>query len=345
MGLNKVLELDVALTFRQQNLVRQLEPYLADCNLYLVSRRPRTYIDPASVRISRRGKLTGRYVTLHGSRQRSSRFRFPFLLGGARHLRWRTGQPRDYFQIYDDRTAQSVFHGDPWGLIFLGASSSSQLAEHEVIYVGRATGTKRNRTSLDRIKSHETIQKIYADHFGTDYDIFITVVRVNGSSSTYDLSTLADFGMARHATELFVRSMSSSRDIYVEMIHLAEAALIAYFKPLYNRQHKNNFPHKSTKVSDLLIRYSYTNLSMLLSHNATGIRFWSGTCLPKPVHSTIFTLPEAKEVSREEFAESAGRTREQAAKSLRYVERLAYKASLTCALLPADLPSRLPDTE
>lgn len=160
MGLEKFLGCEVALTFRQQNLAAQHGHLLADCNLYVVTRRPRTYISPGSVRISRHGQLVGKVTIDDFNKRLRQRFRLPFRLTGEGRLIWRDDMPRDYYQIIDDKTGRLILHGDPWSLAFLGSGFSPKLAGHEVIYIGRS-----ERNSLDCIIDHQKIQSIYAEHF------------------------------------------------------------------------------------------------------------------------------------------------------------------------------------
>lgn len=122
----------------------------------------------------------------HDGKRRRRRFRFPFILKGRSHLGWRPDLPRYYYQIID-ADGNLAFHGDPWSLVFLSSHMSSDLAAHEVIYVGRSTGVKHERNSFNRIAAHDKIQKIYADHFGRDYDIFISVLRIRDSSTVASL--------------------------------------------------------------------------------------------------------------------------------------------------------------
>lgn len=341
MGLNKTLDCEVVLTFRQQNLAAQYEPLLADCNLYVVTRRPRTYITPGSVRISRRGLLTGRVAIEHFNKYSQRRFKMPFLLEGDSRLIWREDMPRDYYQIIEKKSSRLMYHGDPWSLAFLASGLSAELAMQEVIYVGQSVGTKRERRSLDRIVAHKTIQKIYADHSGQDYDIFINPLRISGSSSTFELSAQADFSMSKYVAELTARSFNSDRSIYAESVNLCEAALISYFRPEYNQQHKYHFPHKTTKISELLTRYRYSNLTVLLADGGTGIQLWSTGRKPNRFHHACYRLPRPADLTVEEFDDSATRTENSQESIMARLAELANMATATLAFIPVDTPDRI----
>jgi len=341
MGLGKFFECEVALTFRQQNLAAQYGPLVADCNLYVVTRRPRTYITPGSVPISRCGKLVGKVTIDYPGKRLCQRFRLPFRLAGEGRLVWCDDMPRDYYQIIDDKTGRLILHGDPWGLAFLGSEFSPQLAAHEVIYIGRSVGAKRERNSLDRIIAHDKIQSIYADHSSQCCDIFISVLRISGSSSVFELATPADFSMSRNLPELTGRLFGGDKTIYAEAVSLCEAALIAYFRPEYNTHHKNIFPRKPTKVSDLLTRYRYSNLTVTLDGGGTGIRFWSSGRKLSGFHRADWILPCPDDIPIDEFKASATQMEKSSSKVFSDVNALAHMASVTLAFVPVDMPDRI----
>lgn len=342
MGLEKALHCGVALTFRQQNIVRPFEHMFADCNLYLVTRRPRTYVLPNTVRIRRSGRLTGKFAIDIGGVNRKHRFEFPLRLPDDDKLTWARNLPRDYYQI-TDRSGSAVFHGDPWGLLLLSTGFAPALAEHEVVYVGHSVGNKHERNSLDRVTRHETIQQIYADHFGQDYDIFISMVYIDGSTSMFQLSTTTDFTMSSpHVSELTSRAFRNDRSIYAESVRIAEAALISYFKPEYNTNHKHNFPHKPTKISELLTRYNYTNLTITLDSSDTGITLWSPARNPRYFHHLTFRLTGPRDIPHEDFAKSAQQIEDFIAASLAASsDDLNRLSTVTLACVPTERPNRI----
>lgn len=346
MGLAKTLECEIALTFRQQNLAEQYAALATDCNLYIVSRRPRTYIEEHTVRITRRGWVKGSYIIVKSGNHVRRKFKFPIPVDiPSRYLRWGRDLPKDYFRIIDGRTGDNVLHGDPWSLLHLISGASSKLAAQEVLYVGKSTGRIHERNAFDRIKRHDKVQQIYADNAGADQDVFLSVLRINDSSSVAMLSGSTDFDIVRgNIGELVARSLSTDRKVFVDSVELTEAALIAYFKPRYNRNHKHNFPHKPSKVSELLKKYRYSNLTVALHDNGTGIQFWSNLRSGRRFHAFRCTLPSPKEIENEAFVESADDMDRLLSRPLNYVDKVAHKAVVTLALLPAAAPERfLPD--
>jgi hypothetical protein len=166
-----------------------------------------------------------------------------------------------------------VLHGDPATLAYLVTGCNPELALHEVLYVGKARGSSANRTVIDRILSHETLQRIYADHAGLPYDIFVTAIYVSEASSIGIFSTVEDFDAVsspsspQQIARLLAGFFGPREDKIAEQTDLAEAALIAYFQPSYNKQHLS-FPANKTKIAVDLDERRYTNFEVSV-HDGT----------------------------------------------------------------------------
>ena len=277
MGVAKVIACEAALIFRQQNLARIYKDLSRGCHLYLVSRRPKTYVMPQSVRI-RRGGVRGKLVVEGSSNRTTVLFGAPFSFTAvAEQLKWVGEVTRDYFQIVGKRSGYCYLHGDTWAFALLASGWTQELAEQEVLYVGQAFGKEGERTALDRILSHKTIQRIYADHQSTTFDIFITFLQISEGASLIQLGSLESFASVEHVNVAPLVASSLRPDVgrVREQVALAEAALISYFKPEYNQQHKKAFPGKGSPLALTLDKRGYTNLAVSLSDGETGVRFWS----------------------------------------------------------------------
>jgi hypothetical protein len=117
------------------------------------------------------------------TKRETSRFCAPFLIDSDEKLRWTDGGTTDYYQIVGKGTGERYLEGDTWAFALLSSRCRADLAQQEVLYVGKAFGKKGERTALDRILSHSTIQRIYAEHQSTTYDIFIGFLRVTSAGS------------------------------------------------------------------------------------------------------------------------------------------------------------------
>jgi hypothetical protein len=346
MGIAKIVHFDVALTFRQQNLAKEHELFARECHLYIVSRRPKTYIDPESVRLDP-GGVRGQIVIEASPGKTYRAFEAPFSLVADEELKWDAGTATDYYRIVGATTGERYAHGDTWAFA-LFASYSPDLAAQEVLYVGQAFGKEGERSSLERVLVHKTIQKIYADHQSAGFDIFISFLRLAeggsileiGSSTSAEADKASVIAAERADINSVLKSLISPVDMERERITLSEAALISYFKPSYNIQHKKNFPGRRSSLALNFDAQGYTNLSVSLGDGGSGVQFWSEERRESRYHRFSCFLPSANEGSSGDLAIAAEETE---ARLLSISDRVALDirdSPITLALLTGDLPER-----
>jgi hypothetical protein len=114
----------------------------------------------------------------------------------------------------------------------------------EVLYIGQSYGTGGSRTALDRLGSHSTLQKILSEmSFSEEIrDISLSLweftprlfASFDGISKKYEKNKDED---TAHMKQILREEQQ-----YNQIINITEAALINYFKPVYNDKFKNNFP-------------------------------------------------------------------------------------------------------
>lgn len=284
MAISKILGCDVAATFRprQAALTDTFRALSEGCHLYIVSRRPRTYI--ADARIDRKGRIKGKIVVHRGEARKK---RFSLDLGLSPELEWKSEKPWIYYMISERSSGKPIFHGDTWGLSLLASSYREDLTHHEVLYIGRAFGKSGERTALDRVLRHETLQKIYSDHEHQEYDIFVTMLRVSEAGTWITFSGAGSFeAMERMGPGGFVnRIFRTDEDKLREQVHQAEAALIGYFRPSdYNHQHLD-FLRKKSDLAENIEAEGFTSFRISLEDGSTGLKFWSKTRPPTRMHS------------------------------------------------------------
>ena len=122
--------------------------------------------------------------------------------------------------------------------------------KYKVLYIGQAYGKRGERSAIERLSSHETLQKILIDAQRNypEYEIKIMLLEM-----AYRLG----FGIARPSVQTrksneedtdHIYSVTSNLPQEQQVINISEAALINYFKPAYNVTFVENFPspkHKS----------------------------------------------------------------------------------------------------
>jgi hypothetical protein len=125
----------------------------------------------------------------------------------------------------------------------------------KVLYIGQAYGQEGERLAIDRLCSHETLQKILADTL-PDHEILILFFRyenhriIAGSIGDFKAEQTATKGEERdHFSKMMNSTFNFTRK---NIVSLAEAALIKYFEPKYNKMYKKNFPSNHKVLEELL---------------------------------------------------------------------------------------------
>ncbi|EOU1683157.1 MAG: hypothetical protein E7J22_00790 [Clostridium perfringens] len=147
--------------------------------------------------------------------------------------------------------------------------------EMEVLYVGQAYGENGKRTAIERLKSHEKLQKILIDCNATypHKRIYVLLLEMssqifsnfNGISSEFICSEEESF-------EHFNRVMSTLPKEN-QIINITEAAIINYFKPKYNVNFIDNFPSVKHKGYSQYYDLDYNCITVELDMEFKGLPY------------------------------------------------------------------------
>lgn len=264
---------------------------LLDCNIYLISRRQRIYLKPEGFTLSGR-IVTGEFLVPR--EQGMSAVPFEYEISPSSVL--------DGIAIQDVAVAlngTSLILLTPKGKHFIAvnvivANAKSELEMHdtdlEVLYVGQSIGRTGSRTALDRLLSHSKFQQILAEtstHF-PEREVLLLLYRFEHGKTI--ISNGGDFNVDAQASVQQdsahfdrLRGVRLSRK---EVVSLAEAGLINYFKPYYNSLLKTtNFTTKNKlKILKQLMGKGVTGLVMELC--SANLRSRIGTVHAVPVDLT-----------------------------------------------------------
>lgn len=131
-----------------------------------------------------------------------------------------------------------------------GNGIKSDLDNYEVLYIGQAFGNEGNRTAIERLRSHSTLQKILAK---TSYDypdkeimIFMYEFKNDNMFTSMDGRAHDADKSDKNEERLFnaIKNPPNKR----QKIALIEAGLIRYFRPPYNEIYKIKFPSTKHKI-------------------------------------------------------------------------------------------------
>jgi hypothetical protein len=224
------------------------------CNIYFVLKRPKITIEPSSFKSE--GKLAKFDFKIHHQNSFDILNMVTEFSNSETPLKLITEYPFNLFKIQEEngkthlvaRPSSMMDHD-----IVLDNINIEKL-DYEILYIGQAYGKDGKRTALDRLSSHETLQKIYMHSLSQnpDCDIWIMLTRFAQVSALFSLGddlVNKDLNNEKRDLDLVDTFFSNNGFKFSEKqkINFTEAALIKYFEPEYNIEFKNNFPNENHK--------------------------------------------------------------------------------------------------
>lgn len=267
---------------------------LATCNIYLVTARRRIYIDPSNV--SREGNVVrGAFVV-----QRTSGVtHVPFELTITDEIVVNADYVRDV-QVFGSGTHLAVVTEGNTAILaahVVVAHADSALSgedkDLEVLYVGQGIGRSGQRSAIDRLLNHTTLQRILADAstFRPNHELILLLYRFQNLKIM--LSTGGDLNAEPEASSaeerLHVDRMHQATLSRHAQVALAEAGLIRHFQPIYNTQLKDSdfSARKKAKILQDLLRKDMTGLIVEISSGNVRSRLRTESAHPIDI-SQIF---------------------------------------------------------
>ncbi|WP_147457507.1 hypothetical protein [Micromonospora sp. CV4] len=258
---------------RQKDIKSLPGSLVEDCHLYIVSRQPRLSVDPSSV-IVRDGLIRFKVRSQHGGDFREHLCAFTtkqYREGFA----WKAEWPFEDFRF--THKGEDLAWGSIGALVNHMEVGVEELLEHEILYIGQAFGKDGERNAYDRLKSHSTLQAIYAEN-RPDYDIWLTLCEISDVSLVQDISSGEAEVMGDkdtlHSLEVLARSQNP-QFYRREALTMAEAGLIRFFMPEYNEKFKNNYPDPNHVHISTAVELDFADLMVELHAYPINVRFWS----------------------------------------------------------------------
>lgn len=217
------------------------------CNIYFILARPKVTVAPESVVID--GKIVKLQFVIHEpENEQIVKLGFEFREAKS-DLKFESKYPYNFFKIYDGKDV--IFAGRPGTIIDSSEAFDNipiESLDYEVLYIGQAYGENGERMALDRLKSHETVQRIFADASANnpDFDIWVMLANFADQSMVLHMpGEIQDRKVLRKNGDHRVPYESGQRALNInekQKLNFTEAALINYFKPTYNINFKGQFP-------------------------------------------------------------------------------------------------------
>ena len=220
------------------------------CNIYFILKRPKVTIEPDS--FQSQGVQARFNLIVHEPNKKHKINIVAEIQNTESELKLTSEYPFNMFAIHNNlgpllvaRPSSLIDH------IPHESNIESDILDYEILYIGQAYGKNGKRTALDRLASHETVQKIYTHALtnNPDSDIWVMLTRFS------QISTLFSFGgdLVVHPEisdeeEKKIDHFFKNKGLKFsekQKINFTEAALIRHFEPLYNTEFKYTFPNKT----------------------------------------------------------------------------------------------------
>lgn len=246
----------------------KIDPY--QYHIYSIMCGDKVYFDDKETGIATENGLTGLKVVFFSFDENNNRrtYVMPFLLNISENEKdsldySKVGvqiiYPNELLKIYIDDADYIAQYGDDVKEMTIPAQdlflANVRLFWREmtlkVLYVGQSYGVAGNRTAFNRLSSHSTYQKILSDlqERYPNKALYIYLMEINDSLLTTMDPRQETVKSDSEDTE-HIKNVICNLPMESQVINIAEAAIINYFKPEYNKMYVENFPdvnHKGYK--------------------------------------------------------------------------------------------------
>ena len=132
--------------------------------------------------------------------------------------------------------------------IFQAFQMQHGLLVFEVVYVGQAYGKEGSRNAIDRLRKHETLQKIALMGAPEGYRLQVLLLEIHPANQMFTAFNpfAKDNSDGEDRIKLGLDKLFATSE--AERVTLYEASLISYFQPKFNKEFKNSFPSTNLKV-------------------------------------------------------------------------------------------------
>ena len=182
-----------------------------------------------------------------------------------------------------------------WSLMLQGIQPMSPHLNFDVLYVGQAFGEDGDRNAAERLASHETLQKIYAEAIQKkpDKEVWLNLIAFQPPMQIvmFDGRHKGPTDEPEGHDEKFAELDMS----WAHQICFAEAAMIRYFQPEYNKIFKNSFPSQSHVSYAECYDLDLNSVSVEFNTESLNCTFSSLSVEPSGLHMIQYALHDRKE--------------------------------------------------
>lgn len=168
-----------------------------------------------------------------------------------------------------------------------------EMLDMSVQYVGQAYGKDGSRVAIDRLASHETLQKILGElnDRAPHQQAWIAIFRFDGHIAA------SSFGPWKGVVSLdeSIANMTAAQAVTLpgdQLTTLAEGSLIRYFRPAFNDRYKDTFPSVVHSSYQTPYKLDISAIGFDFETTNIGVRFGSDVVAPEWWHSGLFAISD-----------------------------------------------------
>lgn len=221
---------------------------LSECHIYAITAKPAPYFKENSIKYNESGLSGCLCYKINGVEKEIKFENFPWKLD-KKAVSVNCKYPYKEVISYDADGIECTYIAASY-LAATYLKGKTDLNDYEVLYIGQALGNQGNRTAIDRLSSHSTLQKILArtsyEYPDKEIMIFMYEFKHENIFSSMDGRANGADNSNKNEERLFnaIKNPPSKK----QKIGLIEAGLIRYFQPPYNEIYKIKFPSTKHKV-------------------------------------------------------------------------------------------------
>lgn len=281
------------------------------CNIYLIARRPRVFVDPGHFVCSDE-VLSLRYLSDWGDGDPAS-----IVIEGpnpwGQIVRLRTDPPHSELSfVVDNDEGEPEILLSTSAAVFLAAylaggnmkqrmddpTVDGNLLDLDVVYVGQSLdeGGVLGR----RLANHSTLQRILADtqKRSPHLEVWVVIMQFIGYNT---MGALGPWSISVNEADSFahLENVHTTKLGLGEVTALVEAALIRYFQPAYNKTFKYHFPKMLHTSYQSVYQLDFNSVGFEFeTYDPIGVRLKSDFVEPNFVHTALFSLEPGDERRR-----------------------------------------------
>ena len=182
-----------------------------------------------------------------------------------------------------------------WSMMLQRSHAMSPHLDFNVLYVGQAFGEDGDRNAAERLQSHETLQKIYAEAIqkNPDKEVWLSLIAFQPP-----MQIVMFDGRHKGPTDEPDGHNDKFGDMEMSWAHkicFAEAAMIRHFQLEFNKTFKSSFPSNSHVSYAECYDLDLNSVSVEFNTESLNCTFSSPTVEPTWLHMIQYALHDRKE--------------------------------------------------